>query len=165
MVPESMWVYAQYDEHSQTPLASSSSASSKSVRKLNWSQREAKHLSLGSTAGACRCEVSCACCPPPPPPTPHTSPARPPARAPARRRARHRRAERAPRQSPEGGRSLSGRQRDALPHPSWVRNWEEFSYHSLMSDSVVSALVGKLFGGPILHQGGCGKHPHRAQGQ
>ena len=28
---------------------------------LNWSQRQAKHLSLGSKAGACRCEVSCAC--------------------------------------------------------------------------------------------------------
>jgi len=85
--------------------------------------------------------------------------------APARRRARHRRAERAPRQSPEGGRSLSGRQRDGLPHPSWVRNREEFSYLSMMSDSVVIALVGKLFCGPMLHQGGCGKHPHRAQGQ
>ena len=54
-------VDAQYDENSQTPLASSSSASSKSQRKLNWSQRQAKHLSLGSKAGACRCEVSCAC--------------------------------------------------------------------------------------------------------
>ncbi len=77
-----------------------------------------------------------------PPPSPRTLPL-----PPARRRARHRRAERAPRQSPEGGRSLSGRQRDGLPHPSWVRNREEFSYLSMMSDSVVIALVGKLFWG------------------
>ncbi len=90
-----------------------------------------------------------------------TSP--PPARAPARRRARHRRAERAPRQSPEGGRSLSGRQRP--PAPQLGAKQGRVSYLSMMSDSVVIALVGKLFCGPMLHQGGCGKHPHRAQGQ